>query len=101
MIKIYKIKGDSMLPEYKKNDYLVVLRLFKENFIKKNRNTVFFHSKLGLLVKKISYVNYKEKSFYVSGNNNLSIKSKMLGKINFSQIEGFPILHIKKLKLSL
>ena len=64
--------------------------------IKKNRNTVFIHSKLGLLVKKISSVNYTDKSFYVNGNNNLSIQSKMLGKINFSQIEGFPILHIKK-----
>ena len=35
MIKIYKIKGDSMLPEYKNNDYLIVLRLFRENSIKK------------------------------------------------------------------
>ena len=96
MIKIYRIKGNSMLPEYKNNDYLIVLRLFRENFIKKNRNIVFIHSKLGLLVKKISSVNYTDKSFYVNGNNNLSIQSKMLGKINFSQIEGFPILHIKK-----
>ena len=96
MIKIYKIKGDSMLPEYKNNDYLIVLKLFRENSIKKNRNNVFIQSKLGLLVKKISSVNYTDKSFYVNGNNNLSIQSKMLGKINFSQIEGFPILHIKK-----
>lgn len=84
-----------MHPEYQHKDYLLVFTLFKNAFIKKNQNIVFIHSKFGLVIKKIVSINYLSKTFNVEGNNNQSISSEMLGIINFSQIKGVPLLHIK------
>ena len=63
--------------------------------IKKNKNVIFMHSSLGLLIKKISNVDSQKKVIYVKGNNDLSISQEMLGPIKFSQIKGFPLIHIK------
>ena len=95
MIRIYKITGNSMYPEYCDKDYLIVFTLFKKQFIKNNQNIVFIHSRLGLIIKKIVSIDYLNKTFCVKGNNNQSISSEMLGIINFSQIKGVPLLHIK------
>ena len=95
MINILKIEGASMQPEYNHNDYIVALKPILNMMIKKNKNVIFMHSSLGLLIKKISSVNSQKKVIYVKGNNSLSISQEMLGPIKFSQIKGFPLIHVK------
>jgi len=95
MINILKIEGASMQPEYNHNDYIIALKPVFNIMIKKNKNVIFMHSSLGLLIKKISNVDSQKKIIYVKGNNGLSISQEMLGPIKFSQIKGFPLIHIK------
>ena len=83
-----------MQPEYNHTDYIVALKPALNMMLKKNKNVIFMHSSLGLLIKKISSVNSQNKVIHVKGNNSLSISQEVLGPIKFSQIKGFPLIHV-------
>ena len=95
MFSIVKVQGDSMLPLYKEGDYLFVLELFKNKLLRPDRNILFYHDHHGLLVKKITSVNKKQKEFHSKGLNGKSISQEEIGAVPFNRVKGIPLIHIK------
>ncbi len=85
---IIRVTGKSMLPTYKEGDYLFVTRLFFNFFIKKNRDVVFIHDKIGMMLKRVHTVEKTSKSFRVFGLSEESIASQEIGDIPFRKAIG-------------
>ena len=57
---------------------------------------VFNHIDYGVLVKKITSIDPAQQLLVVSGTHSESIDSKVFGPINFHEVTGKVIWHIKK-----
>ncbi len=93
MIKIVKVRGLSMSPEYLPGDYLLVL---KRPFLslKTGDNVIFEREGLGNLVKKVDKLSSKDA--FLIGSHPSSVDSRHFGEIPIRSIEGKVIYHIKK-----
>ena len=94
MIKILKVYGSSMSPEYLAGDYLLVLKrpFFK---LKTGDNVVFDHEDLGRLVKKVNKLS--DKDAFLIGNHPSSVDSRIFGNVPLKSIKAKVIYHIRKL----
>ena len=93
MISIFKVKGRSMLPDYKEGDYLLINKLGR---IKKGDVVVLRHPEIKeLILKRISKI--ENGKYYVLGDNNKqSTDSRHFGVVDRNMIVGKVMLHIKK-----
>ena len=57
---------------------------------------VFNHIDYGVLVKKITSIDPAQQLLVVSGTHSESIDSKVFGPINFHEVTGKVVWHIKK-----
>ncbi len=97
MLRIIKISGESMSPEYHDGDYVVTSRLpLLLGLVKINSVVVFKSEKYGPLIKKVSSIDKKEKRYFFSGSNSISITTEEIGAIYQKNIYGSVIFHIKK-----
>ena len=83
-----------MLPFYKDGDFVIVTRVFLKVFLKKNRDVVFMHNDMGLLIKRIKSLNHNKKVIKVFGTGDESVTSKKIGEVRFENIEGIVLLKI-------
>ena len=83
-----------MLPFYNDGDFVFVTRIFSKFFLKKNRDVVFIHNDMGLLIKRIKSVDHNEKVIKVFGTGDESVTSKKIGEVRFENIEGVVLLKI-------
>lgn len=92
MLKIIKVKGNSLLPTIANGDYLLIRTFLKKPAI--NQVIVFDHPTYGTIVKKVCQLlsngNYLATSTHAEG-----ITSKQIGEISNEQIIGIKLLHIK------
>lgn len=91
MIRLFKIKGDSLYPVLKDGQIIVAIRLFKFMRPKVGDIAVFTHSKM-LMIKIIKSID--EDGFFMQGTQPQSIDSRDFGKIRRSDI-----LYIKLFRL--
>lgn len=93
MIKFIKVKGDSLLPEYKEGDYVMILtnRFFS---FKVGDTVVFKHSEYGTMIKNIDVLDSDK--IHVVGTHPYSIDSRQFGPIRRSDVVGKVIWHIKQ-----
>ena len=77
-----------MSPYYHEGDYLFVTRIFFKYLIKKNRDVVFTHDKIGLMLKRVHTVKIEEKSFVAFGTGQNSMDSSQIGDIPFDKAVG-------------
>lgn len=98
ILSIFKITGESMLPDYKEGDFVVISKipfLIRNSLI--GDIVIFNHPIYGILIKKIdSFV--PGEGFFVSGTHEKSLDSNKLGRIPLDAIRGKVILHIRKPK---
>ena len=89
----YKVKGRSMLPNYKEGDYLLINKLSR---IQKGDAVVLKHPKTNeLILKRVSKI--KNGRYDVLGDNkNQSTDSRHFGSISEEMIVGKILFHIKK-----
>ena len=87
MIRIFRVSGASMEPDYREGDFVLVLRARMRQF-KPGTPIAFMHPDYGLLIKKVDYSNLESKVVWVSGTNARSIRSQNLGPISVNQILG-------------
>jgi len=85
-----------MSPEYQSGDFLIILSFFHQLILKIEKNVIVKHQELGLLVKKVKSIDKNKEIIQIAGNNSSSTSSKAIGPISYSEIIGFPIIHIKK-----
>ncbi len=95
MLKFYRIKGDSLYPEYQNGDYvLVTWSPFALGHLKVNQVIAFQHAIYGLMIKKISRIDPQSNLLDVHGTILESIDSRQFGPINRQDVLGKVIWHI-------
>ena len=97
MISIIKVTGNSLSPFFLPGDFVITIKtswMFKK--LQVGNIIVFNHIDYGVLIKKITSIDSAQQLLVVSGTHAGSIDSKTLGTINFHEVIGKVIWHIKK-----
>ena len=95
MLKFYRIKGNSLYPEYQNGDYVLVTRSpFALAHLKVGQVIAFRHAIYGLMIKKIARIDPQTNMLDVHGTILESIDSRQFGPITRQDILGKVIWHI-------
>ncbi|MCP5052091.1 MAG: hypothetical protein GY940_33290 [bacterium] len=99
MLRLLKVKGDSLMPDYRQGDFVVTFKapFFKNRFLKGDV-VVFHHPRLGLLIKKVDGVSGDGARLTVKGTHPSSIDSRDFGPVDTRNTIGKVIYHIKSPK---
>jgi len=96
MLKFYRIKGDSLYPEYRNGDYvLLTWSPFAFKRLKIGDIVAFMHPNYGLLIKQVSRVDDQARMLQVRGTILESIDSRSFGPIPMQTVLGKVAWHIK------
>jgi len=94
MLRILKISGDSLSPEYEEGDFVVIATSpFFLRRLKPGDVVVFQHGGYGTLIKKIERFN-ENGDLIVVGTQPSSLDSQRLGPISPQALKGKIIAHI-------
>lgn len=94
MLRILKVSGDSMLPEYKEGDFVVITTSpFFLHRLKAGNIIVFHHGSYGTLIKRIEHFD-ENNDLIVIGTQPTSLDSRRLGPISLKAVRGKVVWHI-------
>lgn len=97
MLRIHKVTGDSMSPDFQEGDFVVLTTApFFLNRLKIGDVIIFEHKLYGVLIKRIASFDPKTAEAYVEGTRPDSLDSRRLGTIRHDAIRGKVIAHISK-----
>lgn len=97
ILDIYKINGNSMFPSYMDGDYVVTVKYRKRIIRPKPRqDAVFLSNRYGILIKRITHVDYDKKTVLTKGINKYSITAEELGEIPFDNLISTVVLKVTK-----
>ena len=97
MLRLLKVTGGSMSPDFQEGDYVVIVTLpFLLHSVKKGDTIVFEHSLYGTLIKRIGSFNPQTGEIYVQGTRPDSLDSHRLGPIRPEAIQGKVIAHFAR-----
>lgn len=93
MFAVYRAQGNSMSPQIKSGDYVV---LFTWIFFRPwpGLQVVYQHPDYGVILKSVIAVNHKKKTFSSQGLNSLSVSARNLKDTPMTNIKGFVIWHL-------
>jgi nickel-type superoxide dismutase maturation protease len=95
MLRILKITGNSMSPDFNEGDFVVVATLpFVLRRVRPGDVIVFEHGLYGTLIKRISAI--ENDGIVVTGTREDSLDSRRLGPIDPARVGGKVLLHIRK-----
>ena len=92
-VKVARVRGTSMLPQFNDQDYVVAIGWPCLN-LKPGQVVMALHPCLGLIIKRIFIV--KRRSYKLVGDHSSSISSEKIGWVNRAQIIGRVVCHIPK-----
>jgi nickel-type superoxide dismutase maturation protease len=96
MLRLYKIRGDSLTPEFSQGDFVLVSKIpFFFTAPTPGEVIAFLQPGYGLLIKRIEGIT-PEGELYVTGNHPDSIDSRVFGPVRRKDILGKVIWHIHK-----
>jgi phage repressor protein C with HTH and peptisase S24 domain len=91
MLKILRVQGDSMTPEYQSGDFVLIAGVKHP----KAGDVIVFHNQFyGTLIKKIEKIT--EQGIYVIGTGENSLDSRRLGPVSPDKVQGKVIWHIRR-----
>ena len=97
MIRIIKVTGDSMSPDFHEGDFVISTTLpFILKRIDVGDAIIFEHKLYGTLIKRIASFDPETAEAYVEGTNPDSLDSRRLGTIRRENIRGKVIAHFSK-----
>ena len=97
MLKLLKITGNSLTPEYQEGDFVLVAKIpFFLDRLKTGDAVVFTHPAYGQMIKLVEHVDQPGKMVFVIGTHANSLDSRHLGPIPRAELQGKVICHIKK-----
>lgn len=97
MLRIIKVAGESLSPEYKEGDYVVIATLpFFFDSLKQGDTIVFHHPVYGTMVKRVERIEPDSDEIFVIGNHPQSVDSRQFGPIPKHWITGKVLWHIAK-----
>jgi nickel-type superoxide dismutase maturation protease len=93
MFKLIKVTGNSLYPEYREGDYVMVITLPFFSF-KRGDTIVFRHPVYGEMIKNIDRVD--SDTIQVIGTHPDSMDSRRFGPIDRKSVRGKVLWHIRK-----
>lgn len=97
ILKLVKVTGESLSPNYKDGDFVLVAKIpFLLQSLKRGDCVVFDHEIYGTLIKVIDRLDFDKQKMFVKGENINSVDSSKFGSISFTDIMGKVIWHISK-----
>lgn len=97
MIRLVKVTGQSLSPEYRSGEYVLISALpIRLGWLKIGDVIVFRQPAYGTLIKKIQRLALDQDEIYVIGNHSASVDSRIFGPIRREQVLGKVIWHLKK-----
>ena len=93
MLKVLRISGESLSPEYRNGDYVVVSRFWTKPV---SGDAIVFQNKIyGTMIKKTQSI-LESGDFFVIGSDPKSVDSRRFGAVNRKDVIGKVIWHIRK-----
>ena len=92
MFRLVKIKGDSMRPDYRHNDYVLLVQ-GRKNALSVGDDVVCKHADFGLILKRIK--NISPNGLQLTGLNARSAEPASLGDIQKRDVVGRVVWRIK------
>lgn len=97
MLKIIKVTGDSMSPDFKEGDFvLLATASFLLKRLKVGDTIVIVHKLYGILIKRIASFDPETGEVYIEGTRPDSLDSRRLGTIRRENIQGKVITHFSR-----
>ncbi len=94
MLKIIRVTGESLSPDYQEGDFVLLATSPLLYRIKPGDVIVFEHAQFGSLIKRVTQALPDE--VYVAGTHERSLDSSKIGPIEHSSITGKVLWHIRK-----
>ena len=96
MLRLLKIRGDSLTPEFQEGDFVLVSKIpFFFSSLKPGDIIAFHQPGYGLLIKRVQSI-AQDSRIEVIGSHPDSIDSRVFGPIRDKDIIGKVIWHIRK-----
>lgn len=97
MLRIIKVTGESLSPEYKEGDYVVITTFpFFFSSLQQGDTIVFQHPVYGTMVKHVERVDPDNGEIFVVGSHPQSVDSRQFGSIPKKWLTGKVLWHIAK-----
>ena len=97
MFGILKVTGDSLAPDYREGDFVLVVKIpFLLKRLGRGDTIVFKHPDYGILIKRIDSLDTDGGEIYVTGTQPNSVDSRRFGPIRYRDVMGKVIWHIRK-----
>ncbi len=97
MLRVIKVTGDSLSPDYREGDYVVIATIpFFLNRIQVGDVIVFQQPTYGTLIKKVAQIERSGEQFFVVGVHSNSVDSRHFGPVLRQSLIGRVIWHIPK-----
>ena len=93
MLKVLRISGQSLTPEYQEGDYVVVASFWRRPV--PGDLIVFRNEKHGTMIKKLKAISADENGYFVIGSHPRSIDSRQFGPVGRQDVFGRVIWHIR------
>jgi signal peptidase I len=99
MIKVLKISGQSLEPEFLEGDYVIILKAPAWfNTLKSGDIIVFKHKTYGTMIKLLDRFYPETNEVFVLGTHPESVDSRSFGAIPVKNIIGKVVYHIQRKK---
>ena len=97
MLRLLKISGNSLEPEYQQGDFVLVSKIpLLFSAARPGDVVAFIHHAHGTMIKRVQSVSADGRSLFVVGAHPLSVDSRHFGSIASHSILGKVIWHVKK-----
>lgn len=97
MLKFLKVAGESLSPEYREGDFVLIAKIpFLLNRLAIDDVVAFNHPEYGLMIKKVIAIEPGQDELFVVGTHEHSIDSRHFGSIRRSDLVGKVIWHIRQ-----
>ena len=97
MLRIIKVTGKSLWPEYQEGDYVVLTTIpFFFNSLKGGDVVVFRHPEHGRMIKKVEYIHSEQGTISVIGSLPNSVDSRQFGPVHKRDLIGKVLWHVPK-----
>ena len=96
MLQVLRVTGDSLSPEYKEGDFVLVVKIpFFFRTIRPGDIIVFRQMAYGELIKCVERIDFTYGLIYVRGSHPESTDSRKFGPVPINDVIGKVIWHIR------
>ncbi|MBN2147003.1 MAG: hypothetical protein JW726_06425 [Anaerolineales bacterium] len=97
MLRVLRITGQSLTPEYQEGDFVMISKI-PFFFIppRKGDTIAFRHPAYGLMIKRINEVEPASGNLFVLGTHPSSVDSREFGAISSGSVLGRVIWHVRR-----